>query len=102
MGEYRYLLADFGAGHYSDHPINCIDNSMKSQTVFFIAPEVKAGKRGSVEADVYSLGCIGRNLIQLRKQYYKGERPEDKTVGPKALRKILDECISIDALKRPK
>ena len=102
LQEYRYFLADFGAGNFSEHPINCIDKSIESHTGFFIAPEVKAGKRGSIEADVYSLGCIGRNLIRLRKQYYKGESPEDKTVGPKALRKILDECLAIDPLKRPK
>ena len=103
MGEYRYLLADFGAGHYSDHPINSIDKSIKTHSGFFIAPEVKAGERGSVEADVYSLGCIGRHLIRLRKQYYEGESTEDKTDrGPKALRQILDECIVRDPLKRPK
>ena len=100
--EYAYLLTDFGGGGYIGY-----DSVVSSSGRFechigdYLAPEIKVGGRGSAEADVFSLGCIGRTLVSLRRTISAEKGSTDWEYIPKALKVILDDCTASDHSERP-
>lgn len=100
--EYDYLLTDFGGGGYVGyHSVVSSSGKFECHVGDYIAPEIKIGGSGSVEADVFSLGCIGRTLVSLRRTISAKKGSIDWENIPKALKTILDECTSSNPLERP-
>jgi hypothetical protein len=56
---------------------------------------------GSVEADIFSLGCIGRTLVSLRRTISAKKGSMDWEYIPKALKTILNDCTASNPLERP-
>ena len=100
--EYAYLLTDFGGGGYiGDQSVVSSSGRFECHVGDYIAPEVKIGGSGSVEADVFSLGCIGRTLVSLRRTISAKKGSIDWENIPKSLKTILDDCTASNRLQRP-
>ena len=101
--EYDYLLADFGSGGYvcggyvGYHSVVSRTGRFESHVGEYVAPEIKNGGSVSAEADVFSLGRIGKELTSLRRTI---SAEEGKNV-PKALKTILEDCTASNPLERP-
>lgn len=99
---YDYLLADFGGGGYIGyHSIVSSGGRFECHVGDYLAPEIENGGSGSAEADVFSLGCIGRTLVSLRRTICAEKGSMDWKNVPKALRTILEDCTASNRLERP-
>jgi hypothetical protein len=100
--EYAYLLSDFGGGGYLGyHSIVSSSGRFECQVGDYLAPEIENGGSWSAAADVFSLGCIGRTLVSLRRTISAEKGSMDWENIPKALKTILEECTANNRLERP-
>ena len=100
--EYDYLLADFGGGGYIGyHSIVSSGGRFECHVGDYLAPEIENGGSRSAEADVFSLGCIGRTLVSLRRTISAEKESMDWKNVPKALKTILEDCTASNRLERP-
>jgi serine/threonine protein kinase len=105
--EYDYLLTDFGAGGYVGgdyvgyHSVVSRSGRFERHVGEYVAPEVENGGSVSAEADVFSLGCIGSDLVSLRRTITAEEGSMDWKNVPKALKTILEDCTASNPLERP-
>lgn len=105
--EYDYLLTDFGGGGYVGyhsvgyHSVVSSGGRFECHIGNFVAPEVEIGGRASAEADVFSLGCIGRTLLSQRRTSSAAKDSIDWKNVPKALKTILEDCTASNPLERP-
>ena len=100
--EYDYLLTDFGGGGYVGyHSIISSGGRFECHVGTYVAPEVENRGSGSAEADVFSFGLIGKDLVSLRRNISAEKESMDWKNVPKALKAILEDCTKSNPLERP-
>lgn len=69
-----------------------------------MAPEVQRYNEWTKEGDVYSFGCIAKELLERRKRICsqtESNAAADSDSIPKIIQDIVKQCLSEDPKKRP-
>lgn len=100
--EHQLLISDLGEGkRLSDFREG---EASYFRTGDYMAPEVRRYNEWTKEGDVYSFGCIAKELLERRKRLFsqiESNAAEENDSIPKIIKDIVKQCLSEDPKKRP-